>query len=306
MIVISPNCTTKDEKTAPEDQKIFKILFDLSKFLGLSIPNLFNYNGVAVCFIIYSLAVCLALLGFSVLVIYSKLQTYYMYLIKTVVILDATIDIGAATTNILSIVIVVISSRRNIVNIIRNLKRIETSLFNKFPLNNDNEIINHQQINVLLVTQLLILKLIIFAYVLFCGIFIVINEPSFLRILSLLIVYVNILMISITVMQIHYYSVNVRRLIQILNKYLITVRPESLDVTYFLKTYDKVCDIIDAISNSYGIQIMTLSCIIILVLIKSLNLMMKVVLQVETLSSSTKAFVLISDTWNSIIFIVST
>ncbi|XP_044271280.1 putative gustatory receptor 28b [Tribolium madens] len=279
------------------NKKIVKILQSVSEITALSVPDLFNYSGLSVIYIIYSTSLAFALVTLSVYTLYFKGIYIYKNTLATVSILDSVAIASVTITNVLSISFAIIFRRRKIVLLVKNLKEIE-------------RVLNSQINDKVLIIVFGLLEIFLFSYIVFESVSQIRTHGVFLYSLSV-VMHVNIFLVSITVTQVQLFSTCVKQYFTFVNEKLATTmqypptsKVETIKMKFFLKTYDKLCDIIDLVSSSYGIQIACVTFIIIICLIESLNLLMKFALRIEAIGDVWPTTLLISDTWNSIIYIL--
>ena len=289
------------------EKKIVKLLQPICQVMGLATPDLFNYRGVAVFFILYSLLICLILLALCAYAIYFKMGYFYNQIIVTAAVLDITNTLGTTATTILCVLFSVTFRRKKIVQLVKNLKEIEKSLNEKF------DVVCHLEDKGLLI-QFVCLEIMVFTYIIFDTAFeIYINGA--LHYSWSIILHVNLFMISLIVVQVQFFSTTIKQYFAFMNDRLLLIRNcggkwdpdckfKTVNMKFFLKVYDKLCDVIDLVGTSYGIQIAAISFNIIMCLIGSLNLLMKFALGNDLHVEGWRYGLLAADTWNSIIYIV--
>ncbi|EFA12700.1 gustatory receptor 89 [Tribolium castaneum] len=277
-------------------KKFVKILQTISAITALSVPDLFTYGGLPVIYILYSILIAFTLVALSVYTLYFKVIYFYKNLLATVSILDSVTIASVTLTNVLSIFFAVIFRRRKIVSLVKNLQEIERVLNEKFQVSCE---INEKSL--LIVFGLL--ETFLFSYIAFDCVSQIRTHGFFLYSLSV-VMHLNVFLVSITVSQVQLFSTCIKQYFSVVNEQLATTKVATIKMKFFLQTYDKLCDIVDLVSDSYGIQIACVTFIIIICLIESLNLLMKCALRVQTLGEVWPITLLIADTWNSIIYIL--
>lgn len=290
------------------NKKIIKIIQRISEIICLSVPDLYNYSGLPVIYIFYSILISLILVGLSIYTLYYKIFYFYRNIIITASILDSVTIISVTITNLISISFAIIFHRKKIVQIVKNLKEIEKVLNEKLDVKcqiNDNG----------LITSFILLEILIFSYIIFDTLSHIWTHGSFLYSLSI-IMHVNIFLMSVTVTHVQLYATCIKQYFKIANN-LLAVKMQfeknlsqkekngNVKMIFFLRTYDKLCDIIDLVNTSYGIQIACVTFVIIVCLIESMNVLMKFALRIETMDGIWSITLLTADTWNSVIYIVS-
>lgn len=297
--------------TQLSDKRIIKLLQRISQTIGLSVPDLYNYNGLAVWYIIYSILICLLLLGLCVYTLYCKCLYFYFDIIATVAILDSIAITSITLTNVISVLFTVIVRRRKIVQVVKHLKEIERTLNEKFDIVcqlNDRG----------LFLQFISLEIMIAAYVIFDSISEIKGNDVF-HYSWTVVMHLNIIMVSVSVMQVQIVSTCIKQYFRVVNErlgatmqYPVWRKGEkssnpkfgTVNMKFFLKLYDKLCDVIELTSKSHGIQIACISFIIIICLIESMNILMKFALRIAVMGGKSNINLLLADTWNSIIYIV--
>ncbi|RZC39611.1 uncharacterized protein BDFB_000669 [Asbolus verrucosus] len=295
-----------------DDKKIVKLLHRISQTLGLSIPNLYNYDGLAVCYLIYSFMICVILLGLCIYTLYVKIAHFYFGLIITAAILETISISGGTATNIISILSAVVLRRRKIVQAVKNIKEIEKALNEKFDV-----ICQLDEKGLFL--QFICLEVLIVLYIIYDSTFKIVQH-GFSHFSLAVIMYLNMFLISINVMQVQLVSTCMKQYFQMINErlsetmqYPVTMMKtnetanskfRTVKMKFFLKIYDKLCDVIDLVSKSYGIQIVFVAFIIIIGLIESMNLLMKFALKMDSEELQLRVTFLIATLWKSVIYII--
>lgn len=280
-----------------EDLIIFKILRWKSTILGLFAPNLINNASLSVFYVFYSLVISIFLIIVCIWTIYNKICFIYPLFIVTVGILDGASILVATITNVVSIICATLLRTKSIVQITKLLKEVEKSINEKLEMFQFDQRV--------IIGQFASLEIFIISYTIFDSAIILRDTSPWYFCISLM-TYLNVIWMSATIMQVHFFSTCIRQYFQVLNKKLLEItNKQQRNTKFFLKLSDKLCDIVVLVSKAYGVQIVLISLIIILNLIESMNLLMKYALGILTLQTDFNFIYIMMDTWNSVIYIVS-
>ncbi|XP_063912666.1 uncharacterized protein LOC135129443 [Zophobas morio] len=277
-------------------KKIVRFLQPVCQVMGLTVPDLFNYCGLAVFYLIYSSLICILLFALCIYSLYFKVLHFYGNIILTAAILDAITAVGTTATTTVSILLAVVFQRRKIVKVFKDLMEIERMLNEKFECTCKLE-------DKGLLIQFGCLEFIILSYTIFESAFRIQTHGLF-RYTWSVDRYLNLFMISLIVMQVQFISTVIKQYFGFVNDKNSNGKYGAVKTKFFLKIYDRLCDVIDLTSKSHGIQIAAISFIIIICLIQSMNLLMKFALGIDISTSGWNIGFLIADTMNSVIFIM--
>lgn len=288
---------------------IVKFVQSLSQLCCVTLPNLFKYNGLAVLYIVYSGLFCIGLFSLCILTIYFKFNGIYSHSTVTVSILDGLSVFGSTIANIISILSAIFFSRRNLVQLVRRLQEMEKILNGKFTM-------VCQLDEKALFFQFLALTLLILVFIIYDSRN-QFNSGGFGCYKTAVLMHINIFILCMVVMQIQLYSTCIKQYFKFANDRLSTTMQYSLNtpksivlvhgtinMRFFLKMYDKICDIIELVNRSFGVQVVFICLLIITCLIKSLNLLMKFALKMDAFGTSWDIPMLISDIYFSFVYIV--
>ncbi|XP_018573106.1 uncharacterized protein LOC108912387 [Anoplophora glabripennis] len=241
---------------------VVKILQFLSTTIGLSVPNLFQYEGLSVLYAGYSLLLCLLHLATQV---YSFVIKYRFYSIisLTVTVLDVCVGFITLAANISCITCAIFLKRRKMVKLTGTLKIVEEQLQKKFHTFAEY----HDTSLLLQFIAFITLVFILTTY--YCTSLTRLAVLNGLEISLMIANNLQTVPIAILIMQVHFCSTNVKCLFQLLHKNMqdtlqptknptndVSLIDHSIpDAVYFLKKYDVLCDSIDMMSEAFGPQI---------------------------------------------------
>lgn len=270
--------TAFEEESNDHDQGPFKFHQFVSTVFGLSIPNLFNYNGLSVLYILYVILLIAALVMSYVLTILWKSTTNYCA-DKTCVIIHLVV-VSSVICNLASIVSTVFLHRRKLVVAVAELAVMNLVFDTNFA-----SLIKHKKGGfscwiVMSMVALHICVCIITAYAFFTCI----TSNSFECLKHNPTKTVNFYMILITATNISYFAFVIhchyKRLnykLSYLVKATLKARKENKSVgtntQFFMKTHDRLCDITDLLSNIFGIQLLWINIVTILQCLYTLNML---------------------------------
>lgn len=286
--------------------RIVKILQLLSTILGLSVPNLFQYDGLPVLYAVYSLLLCLIQIATQVHSFLAKFK-FFSSIVPTVKVLDICVILSILVTNISSIICAIFLKRRKILKLVNTLKLIEEQLQEKFQTP-----VEYGETSLLLqlVTFMTLVCILTTYYcILFTHAFRLDGAELFLIIANNF----QVISIAVIIIQVHFFSTNVRCLFRLLHKnieellqptknsknQLSLISYAYPDAIYFLRKYDILCDSIDMISDAFGNQIFFVVCAITANILHGLNGILKSLMMEQQLRIDVYAVAL----WTSFIIV---
>lgn len=256
----------------------------ISELVGLSVPNILNYSGLPVLYLIYVLLLLSGLLFTSIETLKYKILFEYKNYLSTVIVLDFSYNLLLLTCNVLSLIQATFIKRRNFVNFFKKLNEFDNYFHKDFG--------TIQCRARFFYFELIVTHLISIAYLIYGNYYVSykINEFIYYYCFHFTI---NIYLITITILQIYYYvaSVNERLYnINIKSQYFInqyklmkkftknlkgTKFVGSIDFSVYLKSHDNLCDLFDLLSSAFGWQIFIIFLINGLTFLRSINVCLK-------------------------------
>lgn len=109
--------------------KIAKYIQKISVIVGLSVPNLYSYKGLAVFYIIYSFLICFSLIILCSYTIYIELITFKF---KFILLLEIVITVTNTFASNAFVLIAIIFFRKKMVKIVKIFMKVNEILLQKF------------------------------------------------------------------------------------------------------------------------------------------------------------------------------
>ncbi|KAJ8961678.1 hypothetical protein NQ318_021277 [Aromia moschata] len=267
MASVSPESNTVREW---KNLKVVKLLQIISTVCGLSVPG-----GLSVLYIIYVAFICtiqtvvwLYGIGISIFTVYTKL-------VPTIVLLDACVFSSIFITNLSFRISILFIHRRNIVRLTNTLSSLEEKMQEKFQ-----SVVKYKEENLKFLFMIYLPFIIVI--ILFDSVMTVEMSPDVIFICIHLLYYVQMFSIALVVLQVQFYSEQIRSLILLLHKNM----QETLNPFDEGGAFDELCDAIDLISESYGSQIFLIVVTVICTIIHGLNLLLKILFKIEISGSN--------------------
>ncbi|XP_031335168.1 uncharacterized protein LOC116165040, partial [Photinus pyralis] len=110
-----------EERKPLQPDIILKFINGISQIFCLTIPNVYNYNGLSVWYLLYSLLLVSLLILILCWTVKSKLEDYYSFIDKTCA-LDLMVMVFYTVSNSVTIIGTVIFQRKNLVAAIRYIE----------------------------------------------------------------------------------------------------------------------------------------------------------------------------------------
>ncbi|KAF5275851.1 hypothetical protein FQR65_LT04089 [Abscondita terminalis] len=256
-----------------------KILDGISQLLCLTVPNLYNYNGLSVWYLLYSLTFVALLYFLLVWNVKLKIDSYYRIIDKTST-LDVLVMFSYSFINSFIILHTVFFRRKSLILGIRQLEE----LYNAFNL---SPYINKSKTFVIFGAS---------SHLKFAAILVVVVSFHFLRIeqlQALLHVHtlVNLYIIIINTLQIINYCHMLETLFYNLNKnlkFIITKNKHDINkpvkMEAMLKLHDKLCDAQHSFNDVLGLPIILLCGLVTLNCLQTINLILEFKLSLNEVS----------------------
>lgn len=237
-----------------------KILRIIGAILCLSIPNLDDYNGLSVWYILYVVVFLLFNVAVYVWSVMGKVEVVYLKL-TTNVCLDAMSSAILMLNVVVYVVYAIFVKRRSIVEITKKLTKIEEDFQEKLKFyTTESEPFPLKTVLGLLIGIALFFiteTFIIYKTTSTASNWVKYGYES----------HFHVFITSIFVLQIYELTQRIKTKLVLLNNCLyifVSETNKSGDfghetlnvVRFFLKTYDDLCDVIEMVSDSYGIQML--------------------------------------------------
>lgn len=307
------NSNNASRKSSWKLLPIIKYLQRVSEIFGISVPNLYNYKGLPLIYVIYGVFLCILQLIFLTAVTYIRTNNTFSKSTKSSKILTMIIYIQLTFTNILGIICHIFIKRRKLVKMVKALERIESILQDRFQ-----EKINYRCDTIYKQTVIFI-SIIVLINIYDCVVTCFTLDFDVLQILGYCSHYLQILLVSLLTFQIHLYCTRIKTLFKFTHANMRKcINPNvgstvhgldlmttvKLDVLFFLRKYDELCDIIDAVSDIYGLQILSIVCCVTLNILQSSNLLLKVLMNIKKTELEVPAWVF-TIVFNGVEYVVS-
>lgn len=272
--------TAFEDESNDHDQGLFKFHQFVSTLFGLSIPNLFNYNGLSVLYILYAVLLIAALIMSYVLTLLWNSTTNYC-VDKTCVMIHLVV-VSSIICNVTSIVSTVFLHRRKLVVAVAELAVMNSVFDTNFAsLIKDKK----EGFSCWIVMSMVALHICVYittAYAFFTCLTsnafecLKLNPTKTVNFYMILITATNISYFAF-VIHCHYKRLNYK--LSYLVKATFKARNENKSVgtntQFFMKTHDRLCDITDLLSNIFGIQMLWINIATILQCLYTLNMLLK-------------------------------
>lgn len=280
-----------------EHLKVVKIIQKIATVLGFSVPNLYNYRGLSGYFLIYAILLCIILICTTALSLYGRfVKTYINDVLSTVILTDVFFYLAPITTYTVSIIWTILFRRRDLLRFVRALRDLEKSLNTKFYFEykyNENKLFSY----------FILFESFICSYIFYAILHISIIDFQIKVLLFNLNFFLSIFSMSIICMQIAQHMINLRYMFKFLNRKLYKTinyysndkplniigdeflksgspKPNYVEMNFFLKKYDILCDLVDLFAKVYGLQMLFITLTITVMIIRNLNMTLKVALGV--------------------------
>lgn len=287
------------------------VLQTILQILGLSVPNLLHYKGLSVWYILYiiTLVTCIVFVYFWELNV--RIHSYYQKILKTTVALESTSLTTMTIANVFSIISSVFLRRKQRITLIRELRIVKREFEEKFGCTYNNK----KTLSLLFC----LIHVVVVLYIIVDGT-ICQNTFGVRQLVSFLLTYYHIYMISLNVLQICTYATFIKGEFNCLNDMIYsttlkaikkhgdyeTNRTNLTNMRYFLKTFDKLCDMVELVSKCFGLQIVFIVCISLVVIINGFNTSFKFLLSKATAPKmENMPYIVFANVWCSFMFVVS-
>lgn len=281
------------------------------QILGLSVPNLLHYKGLSMWYILYVilLVTCIVVVYFWEL--NARIHSYYQKILKTTVALESTSLATMSITNIYGIISSVFLRRKQRITLVKELHVINQEFEERFGCTSNTK----NTLSLLFC----IIHAVVVLYVIVDG---TICEETFgmRQFVSFFLTYYHIYMISLNVLQICTYATLIKSKFDCLNDMIYSTTLKAIkkhgdyetnrinltNMRYFLKTFDKLCDVVELASKCFGLQIVFIVCISIMVIINGFNTSFKFLLSKATAPKmENMPYIVFVNVWCSFMFVVS-
>lgn len=257
----------------------------ISELVGLSVPNILNYSGLPVLYLIYVLLLLSSLLFTSVQTLKYKILYEYENFLSTVIVLDFGFNLLLLLCNVLSLIQATFVKRRNYVSFFKKLNEFDNYFHKDFGAIQCRARFFY--------FEFVLTHLLCIAYLIYGNYYITTNEINEFVYYYCCHFTINIYLITITVLQIYYYvatvnerlyNVNVKSRYYI-NQYKLMKKfaknlkgrkfVENVDFSAYLKSHDNLCDLFDLLSSGFGWQIFFVLLISAVSFLRSTNVCLK-------------------------------
>lgn len=301
----------KNRKTffALEDRFFVQVLQRILETVCLSVPNLYNYKGLPVWYILYTVLFIIFLNGAFIYQINNRFHTYFQTIPKTAAALEGISFTGMTLTNTLSIVLAIFSRRKHVVKLVKQLKEAENIFHETFGAVDKKE---NKFILMFLVTHFCFLLY----FIMDCTVYI--SAFGLGGVSNYFMTYFNIYMLCLSVLQICSHALSIKYTLRNIYEKMQDIigtgikdfandqsnRESVENLRIFMKIFDRICDAIETINECFGIQIVLIVCNSVAFIIIGLNLCFKIILKRVEFSEKTPYMIFVS-VWCSFLFVVS-
>nr|XP_023023177.1 uncharacterized protein LOC111511394 [Leptinotarsa decemlineata] len=286
-----------------ESIRAVKLLQILSVSLGLSIPNLYVYEGLSIFYVIYSVLLCLVQ---TVTLIFNIVITtgnqYHLQPLSTNILHTVALFLSTAT-NIISIIMTVTLKRRKMVKLAKTISTLEKQMQLKYQ----ETIIydNNKLITKFLLFQSFIIGINLHQLYIYSGLF----NSSFWHVAVYCLSKSDVMSISIIVSQVYFYCSCIKRIIQFTHENMVKkIRPVKstnfvdhelkdifrIETDFFVKKYDMICDITDMVGDIFDTQIFFILICIVIEVLHGINNSLRVILGSQIFEPNSVSLIVIS------------
>ncbi|KAG5864852.1 hypothetical protein JTB14_001971 [Gonioctena quinquepunctata] len=247
-----------------EQSAEFLLVDWLSVPAGMSLKNSGKYSSIAKK--IYSCILCIATCSACGYIVYTTIVSQLG--LTTVLLLDTMMAVSIATSAVVYICMETFWKSKSIAELNANIDRVRMLLRNKIHSNKEIERGN-------LFGKLFLLQLCVMVYL---GIEIystmVKSQPEY----QYLVIYMDIFIISIVVLNIILYTSEVGKIFDYFNKNIhkVTVDGIRYERNFLSDYYDDMGDLVDRVNDIFGLPVVLLSLTIIIALLTNSNKVLKV------------------------------
>lgn len=300
--------SNKNPRRFLEDKTFGNVVQKILETLCLSVPGLYNYNGLSVWYMCYTLLFLAVLNATYVWQMYLRIHTYFNFIPKTASVLESVSFTGLTFTNTLSVVVAIFLRRKSIVKLIKELKESEKLFQEKFGDMESKESVFS----------------VIFIATHVCALlYFVLDSYLYKELRSLVayyMTYFNVYMLCMSVLQICGYALDVKHKIQHVNTKMQELigrgillkadnnganREAVENLKIFMKIFDRLCDVIEMINECFGVQIVLIVCNSVTFIIIGLNMCFKIVLRRALSLEKSITPLIFVQIWCALLFIVS-
>lgn len=260
------------------ENKYLKHLQFIATIVGLSIPNLYSYNGLSVWYILYSLIVITLLIVMLVLATLTWINLFHVKVLGTVVVLNCMCLVIMTFSNVIAIVCVVIVKRKRAVQLVTLLKDIDQAMNANNWIMEANPTFSYIFISIHVFMLLHLIMEIIF------NIFVFGVNSLLLPIFNAFFIYihtVNVLQICSFPLRINHRCIHLNKILEdliFMSQKATKVQEVNKildDARLLFKIYDSICDSFELVSRCFGIQMVLVVCVSVIFIVRGFNTCIK-------------------------------
>lgn len=259
----------------------------ISELVGLSVPNLLNYKGLPVLYIIYVVLLLCGLIFTCTESLIYKITKEYPNNLITCTVLDMSFYLLMLLTNFVSLNWAIFIKRKQLVKFFKKLKQFDEN----FEKNMNGIKKRYFYLEFILIHGLVLI------YLSYGNYSILKYAETSYRCYLCVNFTVNFYFVTVTVLQVYYFAACLKERLYILNEKVnhfryyanvfarfqknlkaVEMLNDSENFTKFLKRHDALCDMIDLLNNSYGWQIFFIILTAMVAFLNAINICLKYLL----------------------------
>lgn len=275
-----------------KDLKAVQLLQLIATILCITVPNVYDYNGLPVFYLIYAVFLFLLTSGTYLWSQILMMLNDDVEIVPTVEFFEVLGTLLILLTNTATISYALLIKRKKIVKFNSDLEDLEKEFNKQFQ-----EQLRYNEKSLIIqitIAAVGISSIYIYDWTLR-------NEMRKADVISVafaLLSYLQVINIFVVVLQIHFYSFRIKHMVECLHKNMLEEIRPLLDVSdgkstanvmnnmctetiSYIQKYDKLCDIVDDINDTYQYQIFLIIACAIIHIINGLNLLLKMSLNVQ-------------------------
>lgn len=267
----------------------------ISELVGLSVPNLLNYKGLPVLYIVYVILLLCGLIFTCIESLIYKITNEYPNNLITCTVLDMSFNLLMLLTNFVSLNWAIFIKRKQLVKFIKKLKQFDESFEKKLNGIKTKYIYR----------ELILMHCVVLIYLSY-GNYTILNysELSYRYYLCINFT-VNFYFVTVTVLQVYYFAACLKVRLYILNEKVdhfryyanvfarfqknlkpVEILNDSESFLEFLKCHNALCTMINLLNNCYGWQIFCIILTTIIAFLNTINICLKYLLGTYELDGS--------------------
>lgn len=294
----------------------FDFICILSSVFGFLVPNISNYNGLSVWYIIYVIFLLIFRISAIMYLLMHKINYVYKTSLITVTIIDFTLYLLLSLIDLYSSLSAIFLNRRKLVTFFRQLKEFDEIFEWKFGIHSNAKSKSPQI--VFFITSTVVIGNFVYTFINRNNI--MKSENIFQCGLQFLLFY----SLCLIVVQIYHFIKSLEKRFQILNMklfYFVTdfkvfqkykkslpsgmIQKILLNVTDLCKIHDNLCDLIDLLNYTFGFQMLVIFTITIDTFLCNLNYLFKFAFRIYIVEENVFVHIGIYNFYTLITFIVS-